>query len=88
MSVERVDGEILHDLREGLALSKGWLELLFRGWDQIDDERRREMVAGALLGTNRLAFVLDMLDGHGPEDVPGAEERMAEEFRRLGEAAG
>ena len=77
--------ETLHDLREGLALTKGWLELAFRNWDDIDEEKRREMVAGALFGANRVAFVLDMLDGYAPDDVIKAEDRMAEEFRRLSE---
>jgi hypothetical protein len=85
MTDEAMDEQVLHDLREGLALSKGWLELLFRNWDAIDDVRRREMVAGALFGANRVAFVLDMLDGREPDSVVAAEERMAEEYRRLGE---
>ncbi len=76
----------LHDLREGLALSKGWLELVFRHWDGLDDERRREMIAGALFGANRVAFVLDMVEGRDPETVLSPQERMAEEFRRLTEA--
>ena len=85
MTDESMDEQVLHDLREGLALSKGWLELLFRNWDDIDELRRREMVAGALFGANRVAFVLDMLDGREPDSVVAAEERMAEEYRRLGE---
>lgn len=78
-----LDFDNLHDLREGLALAKGWLELVFRHWDEIDDERRREMVAGALFGANRVAFVLDMLEGRDPDTLKSPQEAMAEEFARL-----
>ena len=78
-----LDFDNLHDLREGLALAKGWLELVFRHWEDIDDERRREMVAGALFGANRVAFVLDMLEGRDPESLKTPQEAMADEFARL-----
>lgn len=81
-----MDQETVHDLREGLALAKGWLELVFRHWDEIDDARKREMIAGALFGANRVAFVLDMLDGRNPDEIQSPQERMAEEFSRIGEA--
>ncbi len=81
-----MDQQTTHDLREGLALAKGWLELVFRHWDQIDDPRKREMVAGALFGANRVAFVLDMMDGQSPDDLQSPQERMLEEFSRIGEA--
>ena len=80
---KELDFENLHDLREGLALTKGWLELVFRHWNEIDDERRREMIAGALFGANRVAFVLDMVEGKDPDSVPSPQERMADEFSRL-----
>lgn len=73
----------LHDLREGLALTKGWLELVFRNWHTIDEQRRLEMVAGALFGANRVAFVLDMVEGKDPETLKSPQDRMAEEFQRL-----
>ena len=73
----------IHDLREGLALTKGWLELVFRNWHTIEDERRLEMVAGALFGANRVAFVLDMVEGQDPETLQSPQDRMAEEFQRL-----
>jgi hypothetical protein len=77
--------DTLHDIREGLALAKGWLELVFRHWDEIEDPRRREMVAGALFGANRVAFVLDLLEGRDPDDIQTPQDRMAEEFSRIGE---
>ena len=73
----------LHDIREGLALAKGWLELVFRHWDEIEDPRRREMIAGALFGANRVAFVLDLIEGSDPEEIPSPQDRMAEEFNRI-----
>jgi len=83
---EKLDQDTVHDLREGLALAKGWLELVFRHWDEIDDPRKREMVAGALFGANRVAFVLDMIDGHSPDEIQTPQERMLEEFSRIGES--
>jgi hypothetical protein len=74
----------LHDIREGLALAKGWLELVFRHWDEIEDPRRREMIAGALFGANRVAFVLDLMEGQDPESIQSPQDRMAEEFGRIG----
>lgn len=85
MADQQLDQETVHDLREGLALAKGWLELVFRHWDDIDESRKREMVAGALFGANRVAFVLDMLDGRTPEEIQSPQERMIEEFERIGE---
>jgi hypothetical protein len=75
----------LHDIREGLALAKGWLELVFRHWEEIEDPRRREMVAGALFGANRVAFVLDLIEGRDPDQIQSPQDRMAEEYGRIGE---
>ena len=86
MAGEKLDQQTVHDLREGLALAKGWLELVFRNWDSIDDMRRREMVAGALFGANRVAFVLDLIDGRDPKEMQSPQDRMVEEFSRIGEA--
>ena len=83
---KQLDQQTVHDLREGLALAKGWMELVFRHWDEIDDPRKREMIAGALFGANRVAFVLDMMDGRNPDEVQTPQERMVEEFSRIGEA--
>ena len=86
MADRTLDQDTLHDIREGLALAKGWLELVFRHWNEIDEPRRREMIAGALFGANRVAFVLDLIDGHDPETMQSPQERMLEEFDRIGEA--
>ena len=83
MADEKLNQETIHDIREGLALAKGWLELVFRHWDEIDDARRREMIAGALFGANRVAFVMDLLEGSDPDEVQTPQERMVEEFSRV-----
>ena len=83
MADNHLDQQTVHDLREGLALAKGWLELVFRYWDTVDDNRRKEMIAGALFGANRVAFVLDILEGHDPTAIQTPHERMAEEFSRF-----
>lgn len=82
---KELDHDSLHDLREGLALTKGWLELVFRNWGDIAEDRKREMIAGALFGANRVAFVLDMLEGKDPDSLQSPQERMADEFSRLSE---
>ena len=84
MADRTLDQDTLHDLREGLALAKGWLELVFRHWDEIEEPRRREMIAGALFGANRVAFVLDLMDGQDPEKMQSPQDRMVEEFDRIG----
>lgn len=73
----------MHDLREGLTLTKGWLEALFRAWDKLDDGRKRELVAAALLGANQMAFLIEKLEGRNPDEIQLPHERMAEEFLRL-----
>jgi len=80
-----LDMETMHALREGLTLTKGWLEALFRGWDEFEDERKREMVAAALLGANQMAFLLEALEGRPIEEIRLPHERMAEEFLKLAE---
>jgi hypothetical protein len=82
-----LDMDTMHDLREGLTLTKGWLEAVFRGWDAIDDTRRREMVAAALLGANQMAFLIEHLSGQKIEEIQLPHERMAEEFLRLVEVS-
>ena len=78
-----LDLQTMHDLREGLTLTKGWLEALFRGWDHQDEARRREMVAAALLGANQMAFLLERIEGRPIEEIRLPHERMAEEFLKL-----
>ena len=85
MADKDLNENTLHDIREGLALAKGWLELVFRHWDEIEEPRRREMIAGALFGANRVAFVLDLIEGSDPEKIQSPQDRMAEEFNRIGE---
>lgn len=87
MADNHLDQTTVHDLREGLALAKGWLELVFRHWDKIEEPRRREMVAGALFGANRVAFVLDLIEGRDPASLQSPQDRMVEEFSRIGETS-
>ena len=78
-----LDMDTMHDLREGLTITKGWLEALFRGWDRFDDTRKREMVAAALLGANQMATLLEKLEGRPIDEIRLPHERMAEEFLKL-----
>lgn len=82
-TIAELDMRTMHDLREGLTLTKGWLEALFRGWEHFDDARKREMVAAALLGANQMTFLLERLEGKPPDEIRLPHERMAEEFLKL-----
>lgn len=81
-----LDMDSMHDLREGLTLTKGWLEAVFRGWDDLDDTKRREMVAAALLGANQLAILVERVSGHKIDEIKLPHMRMAEEILRLVES--
>jgi hypothetical protein len=78
-----LDEQSMHDLREGLTLTKGWLEAVFRAWEKLGDDHKREMVAAALLGANQMAFLIEKLEGRNPDEIQLPHERMAEEFLRL-----
>jgi hypothetical protein len=79
----RIDQDDSHDLRDALAVTKGWLEVLFRHWNEMSDEDRLQLVAGALLGANTLAHKLDLLDGFPIDLTDPPHERMMDEFLRL-----
>ena len=79
----QLDMETMHGLREGLTITKGWLEALFRGWDSQDEARKREMVAAALLGANQITFLLEQIEGLPIDEIRLPHERMAEEFLKL-----
>jgi hypothetical protein len=81
-----IDMDTMHGLREGLTLTKGWLEALFRGWEDLDESHRQEMVAAALLGANQMAFLIEQLSGERIDEIRLPHERMAEEFLRLVES--
>lgn len=74
-----------HDLREALTLSKGWLEAVLKSWKTLEDHEREAMVTAALFGTNRLGFILDLMDGAAEEDLAPAPERMADDLERISE---
>ena len=74
-----------HDLREALTLSKGWLEAVLKSWKTLDDHEREAMVTAALFGTNRLGFILDLMDGATEEDLAPAPDRMADDLERISE---
>ena len=73
-----------HDLRESLAITHGWLEVLFQRWDAIPDAERRELIAAALHGTYRIEAVLDRLDGK-PIDLRDPGHNVADQFLRAAE---
>ncbi len=79
--------DIMHDLREGTTLAKGWLETLFRHWDRLTDQERREMMAAALFGANEIAAVLERMAGREPKEIRLPADQMASEFLRLAEEA-
>ena len=78
----------MHDLREGATLCMGWLETVFRHWDRLSDQERREMVAAALFGANEIAAAIERLDGKEPREIQLPQERMANEFLRLIDGTG
>lgn len=72
-----------HDLREALTLSKGWLEAVLKSWKTLDDHEREAMVTAALFGTNRIGFILDLMEGASEEDLEPASDRMADDLERI-----
>ena len=76
-------GGMSHDLREAVTLSKGWLQAALKNWNTLDERERQSMVAAALFGANRVAFLLDILDGTEEENAVPAPERTAEDLRRI-----
>lgn len=84
----RIGSDDSHDLRDALALTKGWLEVLFRSWDDLSENERFQCVAGALLGANQMTFLADVLDGHQIDLTDQPEVKMAEEFLKLAEHNG
>ena len=79
--------DLEHDLREGAALALGWLETVFRNWNELDDAQRREMIAAALLGANEVAVALERMSGTLPTEIRLPQERMADEFMKLADEA-
>lgn len=77
-----------HDLRDALVLTKGWLEVLFRRWDELADSEKFQCVAGALLGANQMTFLVELLDGREIDLTEKPETKMAEEFLKLAEHNG
>lgn len=79
--------DLEHDLREGAALALGWLETVFRKWNELTDLQRREMISAALLGANEVAVALERMAGREPREIKLPEDRMAEEFLKIAEEA-
>ena len=77
---------VTHDLREAVTISKGWLQAALKNWHTLDEHEREVMVAAALFGTNRVAFLLDIMDGKSEDEVPPAPERTAEDFLHISDA--
>ena len=74
-----------HDLREALTLSKGWLEAVLKSWNTLDDHEREAMVSAALFGTNRIGFILDLMEGNAEEELAPPAERTADDLERISE---
>lgn len=81
----RISSDDSHDLRDALAVTKGWLEVAFRGWLEMSEEERFQCVAGALLGANQIGFRLDLIDGRPIDLTESPEAKMADEFYKLAE---
>ncbi len=81
----RISVDDSHDLRDALAVTKGWLEVVFRNWTTMSEEERFQCVAGALLGANQIEFHLQVMDGIDIDLTEKPELRMAEEFLKLAE---
>ena len=77
-----------HDLREALTLSKGWLEAVLKSWNTLDDHEREAMVTAALFGTNRIGFILDLIEGSAEETLAPAADRTADNLERISERTG
>ena len=63
IEVQAISEQDSHDLRESLTVIQGWLEVLFRQWDRIDEDERRHIISTALVSANQLAFMVSRLDG-------------------------
>ena len=74
---EHLCGGMSHDLREAVTLSKGWLQAVLKNWQSLDEHEREIMVSAALFGANRVAFLLDIMDGEKEENATPAPERTA-----------
>lgn len=81
----RISLDDSHDLRDALALTKGWLEVLFRKWHDLSEQERFQCVAGALLGANQMGFQLELMDGREIDLTDAPEVKMADEFQKLAE---
>ena len=82
----RISIDDSHDLRDALAVTKGWLEVLFRRWHHMSEQERFQAVAGALLGANQMVFKIQRMDGLEIDLTDEAPEmKMAEEFWKLAE---
>ena len=81
----RISTNDSHDLRDALAVTKGWLEVAFRGWTEMDEEERFQCVAGALLGAKQIGYRLDQMDGQPIDLTDSPEAKMADEFLKLAE---
>ena len=79
-------GGMSHDLREAVTLSKGWLQAALKNWKTLDERERETMVAAALFGANRVAFLLDIMDGEPEEDTTPPSDRTAEDLLQISDS--
>ena len=81
----RISVDDSHDLRDALAVTKGWLEVAFRNWIEMSEEERFQCVAGALLGAKQIGYLVDLMDGIAIALTDSPESAMADEFLKLAE---
>lgn len=82
-----LQGGLDHDLREAVTISKGWLQAALKNWPSLDDHDRESMVAAALFGANRVAFLLDLMEGKSEDEVTPAPERTAADFLNISDSS-
>lgn len=57
---------LMHDLRTPLSVIKGSVDVLRRHWNDLDQDRRTELLERALINVEDLAATIDEV--HGPTD--------------------
>jgi signal transduction histidine kinase len=67
---------VLHDLRTPLSVIKGSVDVLRRHWNDLDQDRRTELLERALVNVEDLAATIDEV--HGPSDEGVGRVRLEE----------
>src|SRR5680860_367810 len=67
---------LLHDLRTPLSVIKGSVDVLRRHWNDLDQDRRTELLERALVNVEDLAVTIDEV--HGPSEEGEGRVRLEE----------